>query len=947
MSLMGAGQRFVVAIVCVAACVSAAPASAQTTTFRPRVAGGLGLVPPVNSQGQMVTTDVASGGVTPLTYHGGAVMGGGVTVHTIFWAPSGYSFQGSPGGGVPTYIGLIQQFFTDVAHDSGAPGTCTNSGCNVFTTLPQFGQGTTVSGVSAGSYSISYSVATDSVSDTNPYPAASDQCPSPGGVDTCITDAQLRTEIDRVVQSTPGTPRGLKNLWFVFLPPSVDACITRTECGTNALAGYHSVSNVNGHGVTIYALSIDPIIETPIGSGSDPQGYPDAEATVDIAAHETVEAITDPEGTGWMDPNGGEAGDKCVTPANPTGTPLGFDNGSPYNQVINGHHYLLQEMWANQTSRGNFGCAQSTTDSTVQLPLPQVNMTQFSSTVTGNVNRSSGGGIGVQVTLLRADVNGSPVVVARASTTTAADGSWSVSLAPHAVGDDRDEIDVDYSGANAPQPHHQVILTGNGANPFIEAGWTGWLDLDIGSATANQPTGSSLTLAPCFQSGLLGYSFDGALGAETPTDFCNTQTDAATISTGVIEPKDVLTATSNDNRAFSSPAGSTPNPLGGLVSLTVPVGEVGSVSAFTHPLAAVFTPGGLPSCTADLEFQAVLCTGLVSGASYSMIDGGQTVTATADSTGTAISPLRVAGGDSVALTNGVRTLTTLHVAHLRVAIVGEQTAVIAGSCEPGDYFGAPLSSISLSTVAGLPTSDLNGGMALTGQVCPTNGDATGLPTAAISQTDDRSGGQTETEVPDIQDTSPMEGETMYGKFTALAESGLAAPGGMTVPTDLSTRISVQILTAARGQAVFAARNVDTLRGVAVPALKPGSYFAIWTLKDANGDRRLVATRFIEQAGQVERAPKAKVTCAYTSTRDRDIRCGVSFPGQRFKGTVRLRLTRGGVVVGLGHAAVRRGRATVTLKVLRQVSSGGWLATLVLARPHLATATRTVSLSRVG
>src|SRR5207253_10486008 len=89
------------------------------------------------------------------------------------------------------------------------------------------------------------------------------------------------------------------------------------------------------------------------------------------------------------------------------------------------------------------------------------------------------------------------VVVARASTTTAGDGSWRVSLAPHAVGDDRDEIDVDYSGAGAPQPSHQVILTGNGGNPFNEAGWTGWTALDDGSAVGS----SSLALAPCFQSG--------------------------------------------------------------------------------------------------------------------------------------------------------------------------------------------------------------------------------------------------------------------------------------------------------------------------------------------------------------------------------------------------------------------------------------------------------------
>ena len=37
-------------------------------------------------------------------------------------------------------------------------------------------------------------------------------------------------------------------------------------CGTNAFAGYHSLSNV-GHGVVIYAVIIDPIIEFSPAAG--------------------------------------------------------------------------------------------------------------------------------------------------------------------------------------------------------------------------------------------------------------------------------------------------------------------------------------------------------------------------------------------------------------------------------------------------------------------------------------------------------------------------------------------------------------------------------------------------------------------------------------------------------------------------------------------------------
>ena len=46
-------------------------------------------------------------------------------------------------------------------------------------------------------------------------------------------------------------------------------------------------------------MTIDPTIEAgAIAPGADPKGNPDAEVVVDIADHETNEAMTDPEGTG-------------------------------------------------------------------------------------------------------------------------------------------------------------------------------------------------------------------------------------------------------------------------------------------------------------------------------------------------------------------------------------------------------------------------------------------------------------------------------------------------------------------------------------------------------------------------------------------------------------------------------------------------------------------------
>jgi hypothetical protein len=286
-----------------------APAS---TTFHPRVGGALGLFP------SYANTDIATGAQTAVDYHGGTVMAANVTVHTIFWAPPGYSFTAG-------YETLVKQFLTDAAAASG-------SASNVFSVLPQFGQQTGTDTAVPGSYAIAYGATSDSIDDGNPYPS-SGRCASPNGVPTCLTDGQLQAEIDAVA---PAGERGLGNLWFVLLPTDVDECIAAGACGTNTFAGYHEVMDRTG-GVTIYGVIIDPIVEGLSVQGGDPEGNPDAEATIDTVAHETVEAITDPEGTGWMDPNGFEVGDKCeIGPQ--IGNPLGYAaNGSPFDQLIGGH----------------------------------------------------------------------------------------------------------------------------------------------------------------------------------------------------------------------------------------------------------------------------------------------------------------------------------------------------------------------------------------------------------------------------------------------------------------------------------------------------------------------------------------------------------------------------------------------------------------------------------
>jgi hypothetical protein len=784
-----------------ATCVCAAPALASRQ-FRPRIKGAMGIVPPRGH------AELAAGPSIPVVYHAGTVMRG-VHIHTIFWAPRGFQFSGSPGDGVLGYEAMIQRFLADVAHDSGT----TANGFGVLREYPQRG--------GAGLYNVSYDAASDSIDDTDPYPPQSKQCPSPAGIATCVTDVQLRQEIDKVVRAHDPPGRGLHDLWFIFLPPNVDTCIAIGTCGTTAYAGYHALANT-GRTPTIYAAIPDPLIEFTPPPGQDPQGNPEAEVTIDTVAHETVEAITDPVGTGWMDPNGFEVADKCETPQ--VGTPLGYaPDGSPYNQLIGGRQYLIQAMWSNVVR----GCVQTGQGAGSGLPLETIKLRQFSSSVSGSTGLRKAG-IDVLVGLAR---GGGLVAVGQG--VTRANGSWGpvslLSLAgAHGIGDDRDEIAVLY---RSKEIKPTLIATGDGGNPFTESGWTGWFVLDHGYAVGSR----SVLLAPCGQTGVLTLTARG-VPTSPPVDQCDTESDVATVATGSLTSGTTLALSSEDNRAVAPD-----NRPGALVKLTIPLGEPRSVSSIANP-QLLFKPTGFPACTADLRAQTARCAGLVPGARYSLTRarGGMIARSRADARGKATfaqlaGAPALRGGDVLTLTNRAgRVLAILHVAHLRVDIHGQQTVIASGTCEPGDYYGKPVTTIPSSPSLGV-------GVAGSGTVCSAKGSAAGLPTATIAQTDDRSGGLTVTAVPNIVRTTPLDGETLYGSFVALAKTGLPGPHGAVN----STGASVSLTITRAGHRVFHARNVNTARGVVVGPLSPGAYTANWELTDANRDTRTLSTQFVE------------------------------------------------------------------------------------------------------
>jgi len=283
----------------------------------------------------------------------------GVVPHVSQPAPATHALSNAVGAAVPTptltfdasYESLINRYFTDVAADSGGSN-------NVYSVATQY---------SDDNGNVQYqSTFGGPFVDHNPLPANGCNDSYQGVSDpVCLTDAQLQAEIQNVL-TAKGWHGGLSNMYFLMTPDGVGSCFVRGDinapnqaCSTNKYCAYHGdFVDSNGENV-IYAN--DPYVFTNCNDTPDGQGFPNdpnADTTINAISHEHNEAITDPfadpanPNYAWLDPNGYEIGDLCEMRY---GTPFGTIGGQPYNQLINGHEYSLQEEYSN----ADYGCVQS------------------------------------------------------------------------------------------------------------------------------------------------------------------------------------------------------------------------------------------------------------------------------------------------------------------------------------------------------------------------------------------------------------------------------------------------------------------------------------------------------------------------------------------------------------------------------------------------------------
>jgi hypothetical protein len=191
--------------------------------------------------------------VAPLQYHGGPVDPASYT-YAIYWDPVGEYHN--------DWMTLIDGYLHDVGADSGTLG-------NVFSLNGQY----TGPGETRASYKSTFRGA---YTDTFPYPKI-ERCVEPAGKQVCLTDAQIRTELKRFIESEH-LPTGREVIYFVLTPPGVTVCLDAGGTGHCSDSSHEAEEEANdeegpataANGICGYHGAIEPSSETPIVYGVQP-----------------------------------------------------------------------------------------------------------------------------------------------------------------------------------------------------------------------------------------------------------------------------------------------------------------------------------------------------------------------------------------------------------------------------------------------------------------------------------------------------------------------------------------------------------------------------------------------------------------------------------------------------------------------------------------------------
>jgi hypothetical protein len=158
---------------------------------------------------------------------------------------------------------------------------------------------------------------------------------------TNVTDADVQAEVLKMTNNNPRTD----TVYEVFLPASsYSSDGSSTSCGGPSLAycAYHGNFSYGSFDVKYASMPY------PSCGGCQSSGFTATQNFEHFISHETREAVTDPDGTGWWDRHRNEADDKCAWSPTPF-----TDSSTGTNQ--DGSAFAYQYEWSNLVS----GCVKT------------------------------------------------------------------------------------------------------------------------------------------------------------------------------------------------------------------------------------------------------------------------------------------------------------------------------------------------------------------------------------------------------------------------------------------------------------------------------------------------------------------------------------------------------------------------------------------------------------
>jgi hypothetical protein len=166
---------------------------------------------------------------------------------------------------------------------------------------------------------------------------------------TSLSDAQILKVVSDALAGNH-LPYDANGLYFVLTSKEVNA----SSGFCTQYCGWHT-SGSTSKGKVRYSFvgNTDRCPNSCAAQTTSPNGNAGADGMASIIAHESEEAISDPDINAWYDSRGEENADKCAWTF---GTESTASNGSKYNVTLGSRHYLIQQ---NRVNASGGYCAMS------------------------------------------------------------------------------------------------------------------------------------------------------------------------------------------------------------------------------------------------------------------------------------------------------------------------------------------------------------------------------------------------------------------------------------------------------------------------------------------------------------------------------------------------------------------------------------------------------------